>query len=88
MKTSNKYYKWEKCGLNYVTKQGDICSVCARDTNRGILRPFPHRQSGCYACKSPLDSFHNRICPKCGLMICKNCGACGCIATNKENGEN
>ena len=80
-------YKCSECELNYVEHEGELCPLCARKNRTdGYIDPNAHRKSGCWSCKTPLSSDVNKICPKCHLLICPNCGACGCITiTTKQN---
>ncbi|KKR69854.1 MAG: hypothetical protein UU13_C0020G0005 [Candidatus Nomurabacteria bacterium GW2011_GWB1_40_7] len=40
--------------------------------------PRKHRSTYCYNCKESLDNSIDIECNKCGWIICRCCGACGC----------
>lgn len=45
-------------------------------------------QNHCWCCKNPIDSRHQRKCPKCRkYYICSHCGKCKCDSPWFENQE-
>lgn len=77
-------YKCPKCELNYVKEEGALCEVCAQTEKKmlrtdGVFKPYIDYKNTCYGCLTKLDSKFDKFCPRCGWLICHNCGSCNCM---------
>ena len=73
------YFKCIECDLNFVESEGEVCPLCKQKLSRNVgYKSTAERSTGCYRCKTPIDSNSNVVCPECGWLKCHVCGACGC----------
>ncbi|MDE6104590.1 MAG: hypothetical protein K2G38_02735 [Clostridia bacterium] len=80
---AKQYFKCRNCELNFVEEEDGLCSVCKsqlkrNERNDGIFNPMRKYKNVCFQCRENLDSQFDKFCPKCGWLICHNCGSCGC----------
>ena len=72
-------YKCVECELNFVENEGDVCPICKQKLLKDVgVKSKTERSTGCYRCKTPIDSYSSVQCTKCGWLKCPACGACGC----------